>query len=277
VQASELRALVVGAVTWDREVGRASRRTTPGGVVTFAGRTLARLGARTRVVTRVAALDNAVLAPLREAGVEVLALPSSRTTTYVNHYGPAGDRHELGDRSDPITAGDVPAEWLRTADIVQAGPLHPTDVDAAAVAGARGLVGVDLQGLTRDPARGHADVVASVRAWCATAAVVQASAADVPTLFDATSPRAIRAAYGIAELVVTRGARGATLATHAGVVEIAARSVTGGDPRGAGDTFLAVYLVGRVTDLAPAAAAETAARLTAEAVSTGAVPRRALD
>lgn len=276
MRASELRALVVGAVTWDYDLDRSRRDPTPGGVVTFAGRVLARLGVRTRVVTRVAAADAAVLEPLRAAGVQVLALPSSRTTTYANRYGPEGDRHELRERSDPIVSGDVPREWLRDAHLVQAGPLHPDDVDPGALAGAPGLVGVDLQGVRRDPSLGGVQVADSVRAWCGVAAVVQASAADAPTLFDASSPRAIRSAYGIAELLITRGAQGATLATAAGVAEIAPEPVEGGDPRGAGDTFLAVYLAGRALGGTPVAAAGAAARLTAQAIATGAVPTGAL-
>lgn len=272
MRASELRALVVGAVTWDHDLDRPRDAPRPGGVVTFAGRALARLGVRTRVVTRLAPRDEAVLGPLRTAGVEVLALPSSRTTTYANRYRPpAGDRHDLLERSDPIAPGDVPAEWLRSAHLVQAGPLHPHDVEPAALAGAAGLVGADLQGVHRDEALGHEDVARAVRDWCAVAAVVQASETDVPTLFDATSPRAIRSAYGIAELLVTRGARGAVLATRAGVAEIASQPARGGDPRGAGDVFLAVYLAARALGTVPVPAAETAARLTGQAITTGAV------
>lgn len=277
MRTKELRALVVGAVTWDHDLDRPDRAPAPGGVVTFAGRALARLGVRTRVVTRLAEGDHAALAPLRDAGVEVLALPSARTTVYANRYGPGdGDNHELRERSDPIGAGDVPAAWLEAADLVHAGPLHPEDVAPEALRGTPGVVGVDLQGVGRDQELGHSGVAAVVRAWCAVARVVQASHADVPALFDATSPRAIRAAYGIAELLITRGARGATLATADGIAEIGATRVAGGDSRGAGDTFLATYLVGRGLGASPVAAAEAAASVTAAAIARGEVPLGAL-
>lgn len=276
VDATRERALVVGAVTWDHVTGGPERAPEPGGVVTFAGRAFARLGFRTRVVTRAAAGDDAVVAPLRRAGVEVLVLPSARTTTYENRYAGAEDRHQLLARSDPIGPGDVPAAWLAAADLVHAGPLHPGDVDPAALRQAAGLVGVDVQGLGRDPSLGHVEVERAVRAWCAAASVVQVSATDVPILFNATSPRAIRSAYGIGELLVTRGVAGATLATEAGVVDIPSVPIVEAHVRGAGDTHLAVYLAARVRGAPPGVAAARAATVTATAIARGEVPMGAL-
>lgn len=277
MRASTLRALVVGAVTWDHDLDRPAAPPVPGGVATFAGCAFARLGLRTRVVTRIAPAAAAALAPLRAAGVEVLALPSARTTTYANRYRSGQpDRHELRDRSDPVRVGDVPPAWLEETDVVQAGPLHPYDVEPAALAGARGLVGVDLQGLGRDASLGHEALAALVRGWCGVAAVVQASAADAPTLFDASSPRAVRSAYGIEELLITRGARGVTVAAHTGVVDVPAEAVAGGDPRGAGDVFLAAYLAARALAMAPTEAAAAAARVAGRSIAAGTVPRGAL-
>src|SRR5262245_44734012 len=77
-------ALVLGAITRDLEAGQPA---VAGGVVPYAGRAFAALGARTRVVTRVRDADAAeLLAPLRAAGVDVHALPSAETTTYANDY-----------------------------------------------------------------------------------------------------------------------------------------------------------------------------------------------
>lgn len=263
------QALVIGAVTWDHDLDRPRASPRPGGVPTFAGRALARLGVTTRVVTRIDARDDAVLAPLRAAGVEVLALPSRRTTTYGNRYGGSDDGHELWERSDPIVPGDVPASWLGGAQAVVAGPLHPHDVAPACVADTAGVVGVDLQGLLRGERLGHDAVQPLVRAWCRVATVVQVSATDLAALFDATSARAIRTAYGIRELVITWGARGATVATATGVLDVPAARVVQGETRGAGDAHLAAYVLGRALGREPIDAATAASMAAARSIEAG--------
>ena len=276
--AAALRALVVGAVTWDVDAARPERPPRPGGTATIAARVLARLGCRTGVVTRVATLDRAhLIEPLRRAGIDVLALPSSETTRYRNGYGPDDeDTHELLAVSDPVRAGDVPADWLREAHLIHAGPLHPADVEPGAAAGASGIVGVDLQGLVRGIAIAPPVVANGVRAWGEVATVVQASATDATVLFGTDVASRIRAALGVPELLVTRGAAGATLATEGETVTIPVPRVTGGDRRGAGDTHLAVYLAARALGESPVRAAALAGRVTARALADGAVPAGAL-
>lgn len=260
------RALVIGAVTWDYDLDHARGVPRPGGVSTFAGRTLARCGVETRVVTRIASGDDRVLDPLRAAGVEVLALPSERTTTYGNRYDGSVDRHELWERSDTILPDDVPSAWRRESDVLVAGPLHPHDVDPGCIGDAGGMVGVDLQGLLRGEPLGHDEVQRLVRAWCAVSRIVQVSAADLVTLFDATSARAIRAAYGVQELLITRGARGTTVADSAGVVEVPVAKMVQGETRGAGDTHLAAYVLARAQGHGPSDAGAMAAVAAAECI-----------
>jgi sugar/nucleoside kinase (ribokinase family) len=267
-----LRALVVGAVSCDLTAGEDGREAgRPGGVVVHAGRALARLGVITRVVTRVRRDDAArLLAPLESEGVAVLALPSAETTTYVNDYAGPVDRHELRAASDPIRPEDVAAAW-READLVQLGPLHGTDVLAETAAVLRGFRGLDLQGLVRATPRGGVQLAP----FLAHVEVAQASEHELPAVLAGEPLERFVARHALREMIVTRGARGATIIVSGRAHDVAAYPVAGGTAVGAGDVFLAVYLLLRVRGADPLAAADGAARLTALRIAHGEVPRDA--
>jgi fructokinase len=270
-----IHALVVGATSRDLGPGDDVRDPgCPGGVVVHAGLALARLGACTRVVTRLEPGDvAALLAPLESEGVAVAVGPSRATTTYRNDYAGPVDRHELLVESDPIVPADVPAAW-RHADLVQLGPLHPRDVLPETAAVLRGLRGLDVQGLVRAPAgMPPSPLDTALTPFADHVDVVQMSETDLPALLDGRSPESVRRHYGIPELIVTRGARGATVTTGAGTWEIAGVPVAGGSLVGAGDVFLAAYLFARVAGHEPAAAGAFAARTSAAKIARGRVPR----
>jgi sugar/nucleoside kinase (ribokinase family) len=257
-----LRALVVGAVTRDLGPGR---RVEPGGVVTHAGLALASLGAATRVVTRVHSRDGArLLAGLRAAGVEVLALPSRRTTTYLNDYGGPVDRHRLLAVSDPITPDDVPAGW-READLVHLGPLHARDLLPETARALRGFTGLDLQGLVRVPRRRALRPVVGLRRFLDGVDVVQASEEELAAVLPGPRVR-LAERLGAHELIVTRGASGALVLAGRRRLEVRALPVDGAAP-GAGDVFLAAYLFGRASGEPPRRAARGAAHASAHHVA----------
>ena len=270
------RALVLGAVSRDLARPDASD-ARPGGVVVHAGEALARLGARTRVVTRVRGEDAAaLLAPLEAAGVEIRALPSRTTTTYVNDYSTAIDRHVLLAASESIRPEDVPIDW-RAADLVQLGPLHPMDVLPETVAVLSGLRGIDLQGLVRVPGVDGASLRAEpiLAALLAHVDVVQVSEHELPAVLSGESLDRFVARHAIDELIVTRGARGATVLTRGEATEVPAAPAVPRAKVGAGDVFLATYLVLRVRGAGPVAAACEAARTAALKVEHGGIaPRR---
>ena len=262
-------ALVLGAVTRDLEPGGAFR---PGGVVVHAGHALARLGVRTRIVTRVATGDAAVLlAPLHTEGVEVRALPSRATTTYRNDYSGPTDRHELRGTSDPIAPDDIPADW-RHADVVQLGPLHPHDLTPATAAVVRGFRGLDVQGLVRVPGTAMLRAAAVLPEFLPHADVVQASEQELAAMLAGDTIERFLARYGVGELIVTRGARGATIVTAGRRLDVRAAPATGTARVGAGDAFLATYLLARAQGEPPAAAGGAAARVSALKVAHGDLP-----
>ena len=261
-------ALVLGAVTRDLETGRAA---APGGVVHYAGRAFAALGARTRAVTRVRDADAAeLLAPLVAAGVEVRALPSAATTTYANDYSGAEDRHELLAASDPIGPDDLPAAW-RSADAIHLGPLHRRDLLPATLASLSGFTGIDLQGLVRlaDERGTRLAPNPELKDFLAHVSVAKASEEELAVLLEGRSLEAFRSEFGLAELLVTRGERGALVVTRWRVEEIATPPVPRRFPVGAGDVFLAAYLHARANDRSPVAAARFAVRTSAAHVEHG--------
>ena len=278
------RALVVGAVTRDLEAAHATGNGfRPGGVVFHGGLALARLGAATRVVTRVQPEDEDVLlAPLRLEGVETVALASRATTTYANDYSDGRSRHELHAMSDPIGAADVPESW-RDADLVQLGPLHPRDILPETAAVLRGFKGIDVQGLVRVPGPDGTRLrpFAALGSFLAHVDVVQSSERELPAVLDGSSLERFVARHGVHEMIVTRGARGATVVTRDGTTDVPACPTRGTAQVGAGDVFLASYLLSRVRGRGPREAAEEAARVAAAKIAHGevrsvrlSVPRR---
>jgi sugar/nucleoside kinase (ribokinase family) len=263
-------ALVLGAISRDLE----GDRSRPGGVVFHAGLALARLGVRVRVVTRVRPEDEAdLLGTLGGKGIETLALPSRGTTTYANDYSGSVDRHDLLAASDPIGPEDLPAGW-RDADLTQLGPLHPDDLLPETAAAARGLRGLDVQGLVRvrGPEGTRLGPCPALPRFLAHADVVQASEHELPAVLGGDSLDRFRARHGVAEMIVTRGARGVTVAVGGRTTDVAAYPTDGRARAGAGDVFLATYLLLRVRGCAPLAAADGAARVCALRIARGEVP-----
>jgi sugar/nucleoside kinase (ribokinase family) len=68
---------------------------------------------------------------------------------------------------------------------------------------------------------------------------------------------------GVPEVLVTRGSRGSLVWAGGRLEVVPARPVTGRDPTGAGDAFVAAYLVSRYSGLPPVASARRATAVVA--------------
>jgi len=271
--ARPIEALVLGAVTRDYLEGAAE--PVPGGVVLHAGIALARLGARVRAVTRLRSEDAALLlAPLEAEGVEVLALPSRETTTYRLDYGGPLDRHELVAASDAIALEDVPEAW-RTPALVQLGPLHREDLAPGMARALSGLVGLDVQGLLRQPgAEGtRLEPNPHLAEYLDGVDVLKASDEELPVLLAGTDASSFVSRTNVAELIATRGSHGVRVITAEFEEEIPSEPVSGRYAVGAGDVFLAAYLMLRASGRPAVEAARGACRVAAHKVASGAVPR----
>jgi sugar/nucleoside kinase (ribokinase family) len=270
-----ITALVVGAVTRDLEIGDGPERSRPGGVVHHAGLALARLGAITRVVTRVRPEDaRELLQPLRAQGAEVLALPSAQTTTYRNDYSGQRDGHELLATSDSIGPADLPAAW-RDPDLVQLGPLHRRDLAPDLTQALGGFKGIDLQGLVRERTQSGTRLAPfpDLGRFVAGVDVVQASESELDAALAGETLEGFVRRHGVREMIVTRGARGASLLVGGERLQIAAPLAQRRYPVGAGDVFLASYLFLRCIGRDPAAAATGASEICSEKLESGEVPK----
>jgi sugar/nucleoside kinase (ribokinase family) len=179
--------------------------------------------------------------------------------------------------SDPITADDVPPNWRR-ADCVHLGPLHRGDLAPGLAASLEGMVGLDVQGLLREsgPEGTRLRPNPELPLHLDGVHVVQVSASELRALVGSENGTALEFArrYGVPELVVTRGRRGATVIADGAAVDVEPAPSSGTSTVGAGDTFLAAYLEARVrTQCSPADAARAASRVTALKIEHGGVPK----
>jgi sugar/nucleoside kinase (ribokinase family) len=255
--AASFDVCVIGHVARDiNSIGGIEHEPSPGGAAYYSTMVYRRLGMRAAVVTRVAEQDESLLQELEDAGVTVFNLPSPVTTTFRNDY-PSGNPdlrvQRVDARAGPIAVAALPAVRAR---IWQIGPLTETDVELAMIshcAGLGGLVGMDVQGLTRvvidgevqaSPPTRHMDHLRELDVLKAddTEILTYTGATDVET-----AVRRVRDA-GAREVLVTRASAGATIFGPGASIAIAAvpprRTV---DATGCGDTFLAAYMARRLT------------------------------
>jgi len=271
-----ISALVLGAITRDIIVAASGEEVERvGGVVTHAGTALARLGAAARIITRIHADDEGPLVgPLREEGIEVLALPSRATTTYALDYSGDVDVHELRAQSDPISVGDIPEDW-REASVIHVGPLHRRDIDPGVMASLHGLIGLDIQGLLREPTPDGTRLApfADMPHFVEHSDVIQASSDELEVVVGRDGAERFARRFDVRELIITRGRRGSVVITREKTEEIAAPTSSGRYPVGAGDVHLASYLLLRARGSGPREAAEGAARICAAKIDSGQVPK----
>jgi sugar/nucleoside kinase (ribokinase family) len=251
-------ACVIGHVACDiNTVGDVEYAPSPGGAAYYSTMVYRGLGLRAAVVTKVAERDRHLLHELEDAGVEVFNLPSETTTTFRNDYPSAADPDLRIQRVD-ARAGTIPVAGLPDlrARIWQIGPLTADDVDLAVIrhcAGLGGLVGLDVQGLTREVVGGRVQksAPAKVPNYLHDLDVLKADDEEILTYTGAPEvPKAVARvrASGAREVLVTRASAGATIYGPNGALAIDAvppRRMR--DATGCGDTFLAAYLARRLT------------------------------
>jgi sugar/nucleoside kinase (ribokinase family) len=249
---------VIGHVARDiNSIGGVEHEPSPGGAAYYSTMVYRRLGMRAAVVTRVAAPDEPLLQELKDAGVVVFNLPSEITTTFRNDYPSASDPdlriQRVDARAGPIAVAALPDVRAR---IWQIGPLTQSDVELAMIghcAALGGLVGMDVQGLTRAVVDGKVQASAP-RARLDDLRDLDVLKADEEEMLtytgDATVEAAVRTVRGagVREVLVTRGSEGAIIYGPGAPIPIAAipprRTV---DATGCGDTYLAAYLARRIT------------------------------
>jgi sugar/nucleoside kinase (ribokinase family) len=223
-------------------IGHVSNDLTPngsilGGTVAYAGLTAQALGVRVRVIT--SAEQGFDLDPLEN--MEVLQLPSKRTTTYENLYTSDGRAQILHARAADIGSEIVPPQWHRT-DVVHLGPIanevDPTLIEFFPSA----LLGITPQGwLRRWDEKGRVHLTG----WDQISDLLPAANAVVISMEDlADDPQSAEDMAVYCEiLAVTNAARGARVFWNGEKRDLPAPEVEEVDPTGSGDIFAAAFFV----------------------------------
>jgi len=249
--------MVVGHVTRDEVAGGVRL----GGAASYAALAAACLGYETALVT-VAPPDEPLLEPLRQAPrLRVHCVASDVMTTFALDYAGGQRRLWLRRRARPLALDDIPTEW-RGPRVAYVGPVAG-ECDTAFVRGLRAaFVGAGIQGWLR---RTDDDGLVEPARLGETPEVQDPPALDVAIVSEEDHPGGEAVARAARTAAITRGARGATLITQAGRVDVPAAPAREVDPTGAGDVFGVVLTLelayGKPLAVAGRAAAWAAARV----------------
>lgn len=243
--------------------GRAPVRST-GGSPIFAARALAALGVRPGIATRCD--DPALAEPLAELAAPLCLQIDATVVQSELRYREDGERDHaltgLGEiwSEDDITGWAAPAvreaSWVHAGTQV-GGDLGP-EVLAALAAGGRN-VALDAQGPLRRRQTGPLVLTGTLDA--ALLYHVQAlklSEHEAMAAYGTLDAVAIRALCGVPEVLVTFGQQGAAISCEGASGQASSRAVTGIDPTGAGEAFLASYAYARAQGHAPLEAGHAA-------------------
>ncbi len=222
-----------------------------GGTVSFAALTAYLLGMASSIVTR-AAPDFLTILPTLLPGIQLHAMPSAETTTFVNAYQDGFRTQFLRARADTLTPADLPSNW-RAAPIVLLGPLAQEIPYALIDCFQRhpgAIIAATPQGWLR---RWDSDGRVWPTPWENAFRVLPLL--DVLILShddllpfangDRNEADALLAQWSlhVPLLVATDGRHGATLFQHGNTQRFPAYTVQEIDPTGAGDVFAAAFLV----------------------------------
>ncbi len=248
---------VVGLLARDVVDGGASR---VGGAAYHCGRALAVLGQPAVVATKYAAADHRLAAPLHGLGVRVEWRSAAVTAAFrIENRGDARQMaiEAVGESWTPEEAGGWVGDALAGVDWVHAGALCRTDFPPETLAElARGrTLSLEGQGLVRPPRTGPLVLDAGFDpALLEHVTVLKLSEAEA-TVLDL-------AALAVPEIIVTLGSRGCIVYAAGREEHVPARPLDLADATGAGDAFIAAYLVARQSRQEPVEAARSATAVT---------------
>jgi sugar/nucleoside kinase (ribokinase family) len=240
-------------------------RESSGGAPLFAARALADQRDRPPIViTRChAARLAAPIGPFCERLFLQLDATSFRSTL---RYRPDGERaHEVAGLGSSWTGEElerIAETALEGVSWVHVGTQRSGDIGADALrvlaAGGR-RIALDGQGPLRAPALGPLRLTGELGPELLRYThALKLSEEEALAAFETLDPAEIARRTGVPEVLVTLGATGARVAAGDEQGTVRADAVTGVDPTGAGDSFLALYSDGRAEGLSPLAAADAA-------------------
>lgn len=260
--------VAVGHVTLDRTAGG----LRPGGAAYYAAVTAHRLGLRAGVLTSFGSDFPADALP---PGIQIVNVPSERTTVYELKPLPRGRQLTLRARAADLEASRLPAEWRR-APLALLCPIANEVDPAFAAAFPDASVGGDAQGWLRRRGPGGA---ISPQAWEDAGLVLPhlqllvVSDEDV----EGFEKSALEWFQQVPLAALTQGRRGALLYVNGERYHVEADPAREVDSIGAGDVFAATLLIEYNRHDDPwdaAAAAACAAAAKVEAAGAAGIPDR---
>lgn len=230
--------------------------TKLGGVVTYAGLMLKRMGISTCVVTVVGKNDESLTRLFDDEGIEVVQQLGAETTRFVNRIDGDTRLQEMPSRADPITVWPLEQLWSEVSGFYL-GPLHPDDISKEVldhVAKTNAYVAVDIQGYLRKVGRDN--VVKSAVSEklpqvlrMTNCAKASESELELISAKWGMNLHDVMSRFKLEEFVITAGSAGGWVMKPSGDeihydAAVAERIV---DTTGAGDVFFAAYIALRRT------------------------------
>jgi sugar/nucleoside kinase (ribokinase family) len=264
---------VVGSTTIDKIISGKRSYLKLGGVTTYAGITYRRQGLPVIIVSNMAKQDEKLMDKLTAEDISVFGEESDLSTYFITHIKGDNRQLELLQRARSIRISQI-RSILGKIGGLHLGPLHPLDLDSSVLASLQNSnlkIFLDVQGYTRTikNRKIHRQVCDQMTAGLSLAHIAKANEAEYHTIlsfFGMTLSELMRR-FEIEEFVVTMGRGGGFIQKRNGkrFQYQAAKIKTLNDPTGAGDVFLAAYVIHRFvkkTNIPEAclAASEMAAR-----------------
>ncbi len=244
---------VVGSTTVDKIVAVDQSYLKQGGVTTYAGITYRRHGIPAFVISNLAERDSKLIRNLETEKIKIFTAASDRTTHFVNYIRGERRHQELVQEAGPIHTEQIRA-ILPRVDGLHLGPLHPLDIEPAALKllqNSKLPVFLDVQGYTRriEGQKIYPSVSGQLTAGLEPARVIKANGFEHQLLLDfyQMNLTELMVRFNIEESVVTLGKDGGFVRIQSGeTFEYAAEPATAPvDPTGAGDVFFAAYILCR--------------------------------
>jgi sugar/nucleoside kinase (ribokinase family) len=261
--------VAIGHLTLDQTSGRAR----PGGAVYYAAITAWRLGLQVAIVTSYGPDFPADAIPPE---IQIVNVPSDRTTIFELDQSPGGRRLRLLGRAADIEETHLPEEW-REAPLALLCPVIGEVDPALSASFVEAALGVAPQGWMRQRARGGAITAApwaDARLVLPHTQLLVVSEEDVATVPKATLDEWFQ---DVPMGAVTHGAGGATLFVNGEPYHVEPDRAAEVDATGAGDVFATTLLIEYDREGNPweaAAAAACAAAASVETAGSSGIPDR---
>ncbi|MFQ5846160.1 MAG: PfkB family carbohydrate kinase [Candidatus Methylomirabilales bacterium] len=244
---------VIGHVT--RDIIRMTRAGTelPGGVAYYFSMACKSLGSRVTVVTKCREDDRLLLSDLVTQHIPICFQRSEQTTTCEHTYlkDPNVRREKITGVAAPFTTEDIPHV---SASVFHVGPLTKSDisVDVLTLLSQKSRVSLDIQGFLRHIENGKIRYTdwEQKEEGLRYVNILKADETEAKILsgqMDLDRAALRLSAYGINEIIITRGNNGSVIYAGGKAYPIPAFIPTRiVDPTGCGDTYMAGYIFKRL-------------------------------